>query len=525
MKTKSSLNLLWLLVLVAWLGGCAALPENSGRTETTALEDTGDTFLGRAYRREAPVHPPGQSAFRLLGNGLDAFVARAALAQVAERAIDLQYYMIHGDNVGTLLLEQLVKAADRGVRVRILLDDIDEGGRDFRIAALDLHPNIEVRIFNPFGRNVSRIWQYITGFGRQTRRAHNKSYTVDNVATILGGRNIGDEYFERDPKLAFQDLDVLAIGPVAGGVSRSFDAYWNHELSYPIGVLLKERKPTQADLRQIRSRLERHLRGAADSDYLERLRNSELARQLRAGSLHFDWAQGEVFADPPDKLLQKTSDAQSRMIRELLPHLQSAKQELIVLSPYFVPGKKGVEFFRSLREKGVRVRILTNSLASTDVTIVHAGYARYRKALLRMGVELWELNEVTSREERRQMREGYVGKSKSSLHAKAFVADRETVFIGSMNLDPRSVIQNTEIGVVFRSAALGGEIGRAFDENIEAEAWRLELVRDERTGTEKILWHGRSDGQEVTLAHDPHTSLLRRMGIHLMMWLPIESQI
>ena len=517
-------KLLLLLLLPAFLGGCAVLPENTGRQSSTAYTDTRDTHLGRLYEAQAGKHP-GESAFYLLGNGLDAFVARAVLAQVAERSIDLQYYMIHSDHVGTLLLNQVLDAADRGVRVRILLDDIDEGKRDLRIAIFDQHPNIEVRIFNPFGRNVSRIWQYVTGFGRQTRRAHNKSYTVDNISTIVGGRNIGDEYFERDPKLAFQDLDVLAIGPVAQEVSSSFDQYWNHELSYPIATLLGDRKPTPEEYRKARQEYRQRLSEIESSEYLDRLRNSDLARQLRSGSLHFEWAKGQVFADPPDKLLRKTSDAGYQMIHELLPYLESAQRELIVLSPYFVPGKQGLAFFRRLRDKGVRVRILTNSLASTDVSIVHAGYIRYRKALLRMGVELWELNDVTTREERKAMSEGYVGKSKSSLHAKAFVADRETVFIGSLNLDPRSVIQNTEIGVVFRSPVLGGHIAKAFDENIEKEAYRLELVRDEETGQEKIVWHGRSNGKPVTLEKEPNAGFWRRLGIYLMMWLPIESQI
>ena len=517
-------KLLILLLLSALLGGCAVLPENTGRQVSTAYTDTRDTYLGRLYSAGAAAHP-GESAFHLLGNGLDAFVARAVLAQEAERSIDLQYYMIHSDHVGTLLLNQVLEAADRGVRVRILLDDIDEGNRDFRIAVFDLHPNIEVRIFNPFGRNVSRIWQYVTGFGRQTRRAHNKSYTVDNIATIIGGRNIGDEYFERDPKLAFQDLDVLAIGPVAQAVSNSFDQYWNHELSYPIATLLGDRKPTLEEYREARQQYRQRLSEIEESDYLERLRNSDLARQLRSGSLHFDWALGQVFADPPDKLLHETSKAEYRMMRELLPYLESTRRELIVLSPYFVPGKEGVAFFRRLREKGVRVRILTNSLASTDVSIVHAGYIRYRKALLRMGVELWELNHRTTREERKAMSEGYVGKSKSSLHAKAFVADRETVFIGSLNFDPRSVIQNTEIGVVFRSPVLGGRIAEAFDENIAKEAYRLELVRDEDTGQEKIVWHGYSGGKPVTFESEPNAGFWRTLGIYLMRWLPIESQI
>ena len=505
------------------LGGCARLPQQLDLPPTTAFEAVEDTPLGRAWRSD-PHSRQGLSSFHLLGNGLDAFVARAVLAQVAARSIDLQYYMIHDDHVGTLLMEKVLEAADRGVRVRILLDDIDEGHRDFKLVAFDRHPNIEVRIFNPFGRNVSRLWQYISGFGRQTRRAHNKSFTVDNMATILGGRNIGDEYFERDPELAFQDLDVLGIGPVAKEVSRSFDLYWNHPLSYPARSLAI-RLPTEADYVRLRKQFEKRASQYRRSPYVERLRNSVLARKLRAGQVDYTWARAEVFADPPDKLLQPTSQADSRMMRQLLPHLESAQRELVVISPYFVPGKEGVAFFRKLRNRGVRVRVLTNSLASTDVSLVHAGYIRYRKALLRMGVELWELNRITTPEERKEMSEGYVGKSRSSLHAKAFVVDRDALFIGSLNLDPRSVVQNTEIGVWIESPELAGGVAEEFQRRISREAFHLELVKDPQTGQERILWHGWENGREVTFDKEPHAGFWRRLGVFLVRWLPIESQI
>ncbi|MEN8247158.1 MAG: phospholipase D-like domain-containing protein, partial [Thermodesulfobacteriota bacterium] len=230
------------------MGGCTSLPTDFERHESHAYMDTDDTRLGKAVQAEKPAHP-NQSGFFLLGNGLDAFVARALLAQAAERSIDTQYYMIHNDIVGSLFIDQLYKAADRGVRIRLLIDDIDMGGRDFGAAVFDSHPNVEVRVFNPFGRNTGRTLQFITGFGKQTRRGHNKSFTVDSQATILGGRNIGDEYFEADPELAFIDLDVLALGPVARNVSASFDQYWNSELSYPISVLI-EKLPTPQEIEQ-----------------------------------------------------------------------------------------------------------------------------------------------------------------------------------------------------------------------------------------------------------------------------------
>ncbi len=516
-----------LLLLVLGLllpGGCAVLPDNSGLPYETAFEGGPESPLGRAWRAD-PRSAGGRSAFRLLGDGLDAFVARAVLAAEARHSIDLQYYLFHDDHVGTLLVEQLLRAAGRGVRVRILLDDIGVVERDRLIAALDLHPRIEVRIFNPFGRNTSRIWQYLTGFGRQTRRAHNKSFTVDNMATIVGGRNIGDEYFERDPELAFQDLDVLGIGPVAWEVSASFDAYWNHRLSYPVSLLVK-RPPTRADYEAALELLERRVGALENSEYLERLRNSELAGHLRRRDLDFTWARARVHADPPDKLLVPARSREApRMMKPLLAHLERAREELIILSPYFVPGREGLAFFRRLRERGVRVRILTNSLASTDVSIVHAGYARYRRALLRMGVELWELDRVTSRAERKALQEGYTGKSKSSLHAKAFVVDRRELFVGSLNLDPRSVVQNTEIGVLIESPELAAQVAEAFDRDVPPEAFRLELAEDPETGQERLLWHGHCDGRPCTLTAEPRTGLLRRLGIFFLMWLPIESQI
>jgi len=513
----------WLLLWVfLMLGGCAVLPDNSSKISTVALTDTENTLLGASYAK-SPGRVPGENAFLLLPNGLDAFVARALLAQAAERSIDTQYYMVHGDHVGSLFVDQLWQAADRGVRVRMLLDDIDEGHRDFNIAVFDSHPNIEVRIFNPFGRNVGRIWQYITGFGKQTRRSHNKSFTVDNQATILGGRNIGDEYFSRDPNLEFQDVDVLAYGPVAQQVSVSFDEYWNNELSYPISMLF-EHQPTKDEIAERRKQFSKKIEGMSDSDYLERLINSDLAKNFRNKSIRYEWGKGRVYADPPEKLQADTGDTAYQMIADIAPYMEAAEKELLIFSPYFVPGKGGVAFLKKIREKGVRVRILTNSLASNDVSIVHAGYSRYREALLRAGVELHELNKITLKEERKAVKKGRIGSSKSSLHAKAFVMDRDKLFVGSLNLDPRSIVQNTEIGVVFQSPVIATKVAQSFDDHIEDAAFRLELETDEY-GREHLLWHGRINGEQTTLGLEPHTSFWKRLGAGLMKWLPIESQI
>ena len=290
LPANSVLRPILLLVLLA-LGGCASLPDNTRRSETLHYTDTDDTRLGQVLDKRAPANAEGQSGYIVLGNGLDAFVARATLAQLAERSIDTQYYMMHSDEVGTLFANELLKAANRGVRVRVLLDDIDEGNRDFNIAIYDSHPHNEVRIFNPFARTTGRTLHYLTGFGKQTRRAHNKSFTVDNKATILGGRNIGDEYFDHDQNLAFADMDVLAIGPVANQVSRSFDEYWNSPMSYPISLLV-DTQPTEEDLKAGLQRMADFEADMQDSDYLRRLADSDLSNQLRDKSITFIWGEG-----------------------------------------------------------------------------------------------------------------------------------------------------------------------------------------------------------------------------------------
>jgi putative cardiolipin synthase len=454
---------------------------------------------------------------------LDAFVARAVLAQSADRSIDAQYYLLHDDMAGALFVDQLLRAADRGVRVRLLVDDMDLAGRDLGAAALDAHPNMEVRLFNPFSRKSGRGLQLLTRFGDVTRRMHNKSFTVDNQISILGGRNIGNEYFDADPDLQFADLDVMVIGPLVHEVSSSFDRYWNSELAYPASSLVDAQPTTAEHIEARRGAFQQRLESYLESPYLQSLRESDLSDQMRRGTVEFQWGRGEVVADAPEKILEDRDQVQYHMAPSLKPYFQGAQEELIIFSPYFVPGKKGTAFFQDLSERGVRVRILTNSLASTDVSVVHAGYAKYRKALLRSGVELYEVDKQLSKAQRKEKR-GPHGSSKASLHAKTFVFDRRRVFIGSLNLDPRSVTENTEIGVVLESDELGRGMGEFFDQNIDRIAFRLELTQDE-DGRERILWH-RTEGEEPGVYEvDPHTGFWRRVGIALMGLLPVESQL
>ena len=509
------------IFLAIHLTSCAQLPDNAGRSTSFAITDTADTALGQSVARRLDADA-GESAFLMLGNGLDAFVARAALAQRAEKSIDAQYYLLHDDKVGRLFVDQLLKAADRGVRVRLLVDDMDMEGRDLGTLVLDAHPNIEVRLFNPFGRNTKRAYQYVTGFGSQTRRAHNKSFTVDSVATIVGGRNIGDEYFIADPEMEFLDLDVLAFGPVAPLVAGSFDQYWNHELSYPI-ALLEDLTLNQAQISDRRNEFNHYISEQADTIYVKSLGESNLASAIKRYEVDLVTAKGLVIWDHPDKLTTSTEDTSHHLSQDLAEHLESVSQELIVISPYFIPGKSGVAYFKKLRDKGVRVVVLTNSLSSTDVSVVHAGYAKYREALLKMGVELYELNRNLRQENKGKPKSKFY-ESKSSLHAKAFVIDRQKTFIGSLNLDARSVIHNTEIGIIIESEDIAGNAAEYIDEQIGQIAFRLMLDKGS-DGVKRIVWHGSVDGKQAVLTAEPYTGFWQRFRVGLMRLLPIESQL
>ena len=504
------------------LVGCATLPKDFDRPESYAFTDTESTAFGKARTKEREAHP-GKSGFHLLANGLDAFVARAVLSLRAERSIDAQYYLYHNDLVGKLFSDLLLKAADRGVRVRLLVDDMDFAGRDWEVVAMDSHPNMEVRIFNPFSRSVSRTSQFVTRLGSVTRRMHNKSFTVDNQVTILGGRNIGNEYFDADPDLAFADLDVMVIGPVAREVSSVFDRYWNSELAYPASVLPKEDPPTPEKVRELRGQLNKYVADHSGSEYLRELHNSDLADKIRNRGVEFRWGDAEVVFDQPEKLLHDFSKTEYHLSPMLKPYLAGLKKDLIIFSPYFVPGKPGTAFLTELSRRGVRVRILTNSLASNDVGIVHAGYKKYRKKLLQGGVELYELNKELTRDQRKA-KKGPGSSSKASLHAKSFVFDCKQVFIGSLNLDPRAVLHNTEIGVVLEVPEIAEEMTTWFEENIEQLAFRLELKKDEN-GYERLYWHGWEEGKQVVYTHEPHTGFWRRFGIGFMSIWPIESQL
>jgi cardiolipin synthase C len=495
------------LLFVA-LAGCAGLPKDVERQPSSALTDTGGTRLGRALAPAVAANP-GKTAIHPLDEALDAFAARVLLARAAERSLDVQYYIWHDDITGNLLCEALWQAAERGVRVRLLLDDNNTKGLDGDLAALDAHPNIEIRLFNPYANRGFRFGELAADFSRLNRRMHNKSFTADNQVTIVGGRNVGDEYFGAEGAVAFQDLDVIAAGAVVSEVSASFDAYWNSASAYPAASLIPASQAADTTVREGWAKL--HGRPEA-ARYLDAVRETSLIRDLLARSLKLDWVSARVVSDDPAKVLSPLE----RTDLNMLPRMQAAfgkpTRELDLVSPYFVPTEAGTAALRELAQSGVRVRILTNSLAATDVTPVHAGYANYREALLRAGVHLYELK--PSVQQKSEQRSGIGGSSGASLHAKTFAVDRSRIFVGSFNFDPRSARLNTEMGVVLESAALATRLSDALDAMRGRDAYEVRLSPDGR-GLEWI------EG-DVRHSSEPGVGLLRRMWVGFLSILPIE---
>jgi putative cardiolipin synthase len=508
--------------LAAWLVGCASLPPNNGRTPSIAFTDTSDTLLGKAASSAVAAHP-GMNGIYSLPRGRDAFALRMVLIANAQRSIDLQYFIWRGDTTGLLMFDELWKAADRGVRIRLLLDDQVTRGLDDTLAALDAHPNIEVRLFNPYAsRRGFRAGETLGSFKRINRRMHNKSFTVDNQVTVIGGRNIGNEYFGADESLDFSDLDVAAMGPIVHDVSNQFDLYWNDEAAYPVDRIVG--KPDDLILATERAKWRNEWAKPEAQRYIEAVRNMPMVDQLRERRLPLEWATAKLVYDEPEKIRQPIEKKETHMLPRLEAAMGKPMRELDLISPYFIPGDDGMEGLGELRQRGVTVRVLTNSLAATDTAPVHAAYKRYRRELLRMNVVLYELKpsaETTENKANRDEDEKHgFGSSGASLHAKTFAIDRNRVFVGSFNVDPRSAYLNTEMGALIDSATLSQRLSSAFDTWIPNDAYQVRLANDGHD----LEWIERDNGLAVrSYTKEPNTSVWRRMWINFMSILPLEG--
>jgi putative cardiolipin synthase len=487
------------------LNGCSSLPSLEGRTVSAAFTDTADTRLGRSVARLAAAHPGSSGVYPLL-DSREAFAARVLLARAADRSLDVQYYIWHADLSGTLLLEALLEAAGRGVRVRLLLDDNGVSGLDQTLAALDAHPNIEVRLFNPFPWRRLRWLGYLTDFARLNRRMHNKSFTADNQATIVGGRNVGDEYFDAGEGALFVDLDVLAAGPVAQQVSADFDRYWASGSSYPAARLL----PAAGAAPQPAGN------GAQRAAYLDAVRDTPFVEQLIEGTLPLEWVRAQLVSDDPAKGLGK-ADPGMLLPERLGELIGEPRAEVELVSAYFVPAENGTRLFAGMAERGVKVTVLTNALEATDVAVVHAGYAKRRKALLAAGVRLFELKAVSPASQSGRGLVGSSGSSASSLHAKTFAVDGARVFIGSFNFDPRSAHLNTEMGLVIDSPAMARRIAESFAQAIPQRSYEVRL-----TPEGGLSWIERNGREEVRHDTEPNTGFIKRLSVRLLSLLPID---
>jgi putative cardiolipin synthase len=504
-----------LVLLVFVLIGCAPLHQDFVREPSSALPPAHDTPSARYVESEAQKHA-GESGFRLLANNTNALMSRVTLADHAAHSIDLQTFIFKNDATGRLIAQRLLAAADRGVRIRLLIDDYQLDDEYDLLDALDAHAGIEVRVFNPFPTRAkqlpAKIAQIILEWRRLNRRMHNKSLIIDNTVAVIGGRNIGDAYFDAADTNNFRDLDVISIGPVVAEASLTFDAYWNSDAAVPVAASGKKRDP-QRDLSRTRDELAHDARAFAQSDYaqaaIEQFPSGPTADRTGA----WFWGKATLVADQPEKIQAKHDDPGLRIGPRLRQVMDGAQHEVLATSPYFVPGRTGTRYLSDLVERGVAVKVLTNSLAATDEPAAHAGYSHYRHDLLDGGVQLYELHPLPGA---KQTATAYGASSGVSLHAKSIVVDHRYVFIGSMNMDQRSKLLNTEMGVIVDSAGLAGAVADFFD-RATAHAFHVELQQHH------LVWIAQEDGATQTFEHEPGASAQRKLETMMLRLLPIDG--
>lgn len=515
-----------LATLLALTGCAPTLNLNTARTPSYATSNQTPSPL----KAQLAAHiPPGQSGFHLLPDGHAALAARLALAQRATQSLDVQYYLFHNDTTGKLVAAALLAAAERGVRVRLLIDDIDSTDKDVGLATLNAHPNIQVRLFNPFHTRSTNLlvrgWQALSDSVRLNRRMHNKAFIADNQLGITGGRNIGDEYFDAHDDLTFVDLDVLTAGAIVNELSKSFDQYWNNHSAVPASALpvateeIRLQRATRY-LMQHRALQLSSARGGA-------LTAADPIPKLLSGKMPWHLAHADLIVDPPEKVLNPKQLTSTLMVGQLAGLWVDPTRRALIVSPYFVPGPFGMAYFRYWRHQGVKIDILTNAYAASDVPLVHAGYANYRIPLLEADINLYELKPVAEPTGGRLRNLGS-GSSRASLHAKTFVFDDEHVFIGSFNFDPRSALLNTEMGLVIHSPELARQVTALVEDAMRPErSYQPQLIveKTEKNITKRLQWHDVYQGSERISDLEPETTPIQRGLLRFLQALPIEKHL
>ncbi|GAB3472760.1 phospholipase D family protein [Polaromonas eurypsychrophila] len=533
-----------LLTLGAWLTGCASLPSEVDRPVSTALANPEQTRIGNAVQqRAARAGTRNDSGFALVNSAELAFTSRMALINAAQKTLDIQYYAIHADETTERMFDALRAAAARGVRIRILLDDFNTAGKNAQVLKIAFEPNIELRLFNPLPGNRRSLFFRILGslkdVDRIQRRMHNKIFVADNAVAITGGRNLGETYFGQGEGTNFVDADVLAAGRIARELSHSFDQYWNNPLAYPVQSLM-----TRDEIEKIKPPSRAAAAAAPpvaaaqapDGPSVQPTPASPAATQgmrtttapdgtvsvieplpdsTNLALLDWTWAPAVLLVDKPSKIAADADDvqqAQDTTVDGLLQLMSQASGDLLIVSPYFVPGQRMMDQFAAIRQKGVRIRVLTNSLASNDAPAAHIGYARYRKELLALGIEIYEMRaeqkgSLTSFGSTGSS--GSAGGSRASLHSKIVVLDQRLLVIGSMNLDLRSQLQNTEVALAIRSSKLAGETIALIEPAMARGAYKVELLDGQ------LMWRAPQDSKLADTRSEPDAST----GLKLMLKL------
>jgi len=520
-------------LIAALLAGCSSLPPGSDfpRKASSALAHPEETRLGRQFAPAAREHD-GSSGFRIIPVGADGFLVRLQMIDAAERTLDLQYFIFRDDDTGKLLSAAALRAADRGVRVRLLIDDGETEAGDEQIAALRANPSVEIRIYNPFayrGHNkFLRDFEFVFNASRLDYRMHNKLLVVDNAAALIGGRNIAEPYFQIDPDGQFADDDVFAVGAIARTLSASFDEYWNAALSIPLAALSGER-PSHAELNEGRAQLEQQgqqLKGLGVAD-AKRFAAGEPFSGITSGRLPLIWAHAEVVSDSPDKKKVESGAMIGRLMeRPVAEAVRAVHSELLMITPYLIPGKEGMLLFKDLRQRGVRVRVLTNSLESSTVPSAQSGYMHYRTPLLDMGVELYEIRSLLGNTRGSGQTAAISRYGTYSLHAKLFVLDRQRIFIGSMNFDQRSMHLNTEIGLLIDSPELARQIAGRFEAMVQpVNAYALALRPNAAGEAPSVTWHTQEGDLAVEYLTEPARSDWQRFKVNFLSLLPLDDEL
>ncbi|MFT4020209.1 MAG: phospholipase D family protein [Acinetobacter sp.] len=508
------------------LTACSTLPTLQPQTPSHATDiDTAHTTLSKMLKTEQHMHPD-LTGYHVLYDPLEAISARLSLINKAEKSLDLQYYIWDNDNIGALALYDIIRAADRGVKVRLLIDDNNAKKMDGVLLALDQHTNIQVKLYNPYRFRNFRALDMLLDLKRINRRMHNKTFIVDHQLALIGGRNMTNQYFNASDNYQFSDIDVLLAGKAVGEISQSFDDYWNDSYAFPVRQLVNPQKH-RLRYAALKEQLETHYKLATMQNYLNLANHSNNFDQWLTFNPDFEWVKAVVVKDSPNKIRDQ-AQPEDYLNTQLRHYSQVPTKTVDIISAYFVPEQQGTAILSKMANEGINVRVLTNSFKANDVWLVHAFYSKYREDLLKSGVKLYEFlpaldkhslnphNEEISKKAKISLK----GLSRSSLHAKLMTVDNKQVFIGSFNLDPRSAKLNTEIGVLLDSPNLAQAIHTAMDRSINSYSYELMLNPEQ-----KINWMLKQPTIQKVYKQEPKMKWWQKAGLKIISWLPIEGMM